>query len=438
VNLRERITAGGYEGYSYAYPHKTSYRSFARPIDLTSAWSCEDTSALFLYVHVPFCETRCGFCNLFTSIGASHGVVTEYLDALQRQSRAVVSSVQPRTVSQMAFGGGTPSFLELAELERLFDILRSDWPIQPQDASCSFEVSPATVDPEKLAFLKAQGVERISMGVQSFVPAVLRALGRPQKIGDVERACDQIVDAGFRVFNLDLIYGAEGQDEEHWLRSLQQAMRWSPQELYLYPLYVRELTGLGKRGDRPSVRRLRLYRLARDFLISQGYRQLSMRLFRKVYSPVESSADYCCQEDGMVGLGAGARSYTRGLHYSSEYAVAQSGVRRIIEAFSQQREAQFERVDYGVELDLGEQRRRYLIKSLLRSDGLDRHRYRRVFETDVMQDFPELSDLSELGLGATTSDYVRLNTDGLAHTDTIGPWLYSAEVQARMEACELA
>jgi oxygen-independent coproporphyrinogen-3 oxidase len=300
----------------------------------------------------------------------------------------------------------------------------------------SFEVSPGTVTPEKLCVLKSLGVDRISMGVQSFVAEDLVSLKRPQPAGQVEHACQLIKAAHFPVFNIDLIYGNEGQDEHRWQRSLDRALEWRPEELYLYPLYVGKRTNLDRCGKRPGEHRRDLYRQGRDSLLAAGYRQISMRFFRR--TDVLRTTDYCCQEDGMIGLGPGARSYTRTLHYSSEYAVGQSGVRAIIESFNSRNSAAFQFADYGVELDSAEQRRRYVIKSLLRTEGLCYSMYQRRFGTLPMQDMPELAELFEPSLAIERDGRLLLTVEGLAWSDTIGPWLYSNAVTARMSAYEFA
>jgi oxygen-independent coproporphyrinogen-3 oxidase len=251
----------------------------------------------------------------------------------------------------------------------------------------------------------------------------------------LERACQWIKSAGLKVFNIDLIYGNQGQNARRWQMSLDRALEWQPEELYLYPLYVGRLTNLDRCGKRPGEWRRELYRQGRDVLLAAGYRQISMRFFRR--ADVVRTTDYCCQDDGMIGLGPGARSYTQALHYSTEYAVGQSGVRAIIESFNA-REREFAFADYGAELDPAEQRRRYVLKSLLRADGVSYPTYQRRFGSAVMQDLPELVELLQLDLTIESGEGLRLNAEGLAWSDTIGPWLYSNAVTARMNAYELA
>jgi oxygen-independent coproporphyrinogen-3 oxidase len=434
-SLAQRIAEGGYDGYAYAYPHKTSYRPFAAPVPLAQAWQPEDKSNLFLYVHLPFCEMRCGFCNLFTTVQPGGGFVDQTLAAIQRQSRAVADAIAPKGIAQAAFGGGTPSFLSESEIEQLFLHLRDVWPVKWGGIPASFEVSPGTVSRAKLALLKQIGVDRISLGVQSFVAEDLVSLKRPQLAGELQRACQEIKAAGFPVFNLDLIYGNEGQDAARWQRSLDRALEWQPEELYLYPLYVGKLTNLDRSGKRPGEHRRDLYRQARDLLCAAGYRQISMRLFRR--AEVTRATDYCCQEDGMIGLGPGARSYTRALHYSTEYAVGQTGVKTIIQDFNARTADDFAVADYGAVLAPDEQKRRYVIKSLLRADGITFASYQNRFGTSVGEDLPQLQELSALGLLTGNAGRLQLNAEGLALSDTIGPWLYSETVTATMDAYEL-
>ena len=435
-SLAKRMNDGGYDGYAYAYPHKTAYRPLDPPVPLAQAWQHEDKRSLFLYVHLPFCEMRCGFCNLFTTVQPGVGLVTQTLAGFQRQGAMVGAAVCPHGIGQAAFGGGTPSFLSESGLEKLFAQLSRHWPGRWGHIPVSFEMSPGTVSCGKLALLKARGVDRVSLGVQSFVPEDLMSLKRPQPAAQLRLACHAIKSAGFAVFNIDLIYGNEGQDWQRWQRSLDGALEWQPEEIYLYPLYVGRLTSLDRSGKRPGDHRRDLNRQARDVLRAAGYRQISMRLFRR--ADVSRDTDYCCQEDGMIGLGPGARSYTRALHYCTEYAVGQPGVRAIIEEFNRRTEDQHAVADYGIRLVPSEQRLRYVIKSLLRADGVSLASYRARFHGSPHVDFPQLQGLFDLGLANETAEHLQLNDEGLLWSDTIGPWLYSDTMTGRMSAYEFA
>jgi oxygen-independent coproporphyrinogen-3 oxidase len=269
--------------------------------------------------------------------------------------------------------------------------------------------------------------------VQSFDEAEVHAVGRAQKRATVAAALDAIRATGFPTLNIDLIYGLPGQTVASWVASLEEALRWVPEEIYLYPLYNRPLTGLARRGRAWDDARLTLYRAGRARLLAAGYTQVSMRMFRAAHAPEPGGPVYCCQDDGMVGLGCGARSYTRGLHYSGEYAVSAGGVKAILQDYVARPAATFAQARYGFRLDGDEQRRRYILQSLLQVEGLDRATYRGRFGSDALADRPDLLELVAQGWATLTADRLALTVEGLEYSDTIGPWLYSPPVQALME-----
>ena len=429
-----------YGGYLYAYPHKTAYRPLPRPVPLREAWAAEARDALFLYVHVPFCEMRCGFCNLFT-LNRPEGLVAPYLDALRRQADAVTDSLGTFGIARLALGGGTPTFLAADELDALFAILRGRFGAVPASIPTSVETAPGTTTPERLAVLRAHGVERISIGVETFSDSEAKAMGRPQSREAVEAALAAIREAGFPTLNIDLIYGAEGQTPVSFLASVEAALAWAPEEFFLYPLYVRPLTGLGRRGagteDRLwDAQRLAIYRAARERLLAQGYEQVSMRMFRR--APARDwGPRYDCARDGMVGLGAGARSYTAELHYSSEYAVGREGVAAIVADFIARDAARHGRADYGIWLDAEDRRRRFVLMSLLQAAGLPLDAYAARFGEPLLAHLPQITDLVQAGLADIADGILALTPMGLERSDAIGPWLQAAGVRERMRSFAL-
>lgn len=426
-----------YSGYVYSYPHKTAYRPLSPAPALRDVWRDQDLSALFLYLHIPFCEMRCGFCNLFTRTGAPEELVARYLDALERQALAVREALPDARFAVGAVGGGTPTYLDARELERLFTIATGVMGADLAAIPLSVETSPATATADRLAVLAAYGTTRVSIGVQSFDDAEARAAGRPQRRTEVEAALAAIRDAAIPSLNIDLIYGIDGQTPASWLASIDAALAWRPEELYLYPLYVRPLTGLGRRAVTRAdwdTDRLALYRIGRDHLLATGYEQVSMRMFRRGDAPRDADTGYCCQRDGMVGLGCGARSYTSDLHYSFDYAVGIGEVRAIIDEYVMLDQDAFSQARVGYRLDASEQRRRHLLTSLLQAEGLDTADYRTRFCTDPAADFAdELAPLADAGLLVSTRDRLVLTDEGLAWSDAIGPRLFSPHTGALMD-----
>ncbi|WP_412027620.1 STM4012 family radical SAM protein [Deinococcus yunweiensis] len=435
--LPDALKRGPFQAYTYAYPHKTAYRPLDPPVPLRDAWATEKKDNLFLYLHVPFCEMRCGFCNLFTTVNAPQSLEQAYLDAVTRQARVVRGALgEGARFSQLALGGGTPTYLRAGDLERVFDVLEGTFGASPSALPASVETSPATATLDRLAVLAARGVSRVSIGVQSFVGSEVHSVGRAQDGAEVRQALDTIRAAGLPGLNIDLIYGLAHQTPQTWLHSLETALTWHPEELFLYPLYVRPLTGIGRLGRSWDDERLELYRLGRDFLLGHGYVQTSMRRFQRAALPLTSEPEYTCQLDGMVGLGCGARSYAGGLHYSSEYAVGAVGVRDIIRDFVARPDEAFAVATHGFRLSPDERRRRYLLQSLLHVSGLDVEAYHTQFGSDAMQDFPQLAALISAGLAAQQAGTVTLTPAGLEQSDAIGPWLYSEAVNRLSEEYE--
>ncbi len=429
-SLREFLDSNRFAAYAYSYPHKTAYRSF-EPVALREVWENERREALFAYLHIPFCEMRCGFCNLFTRIERGDDEHSRFLDALERQLRAVSRSIAPASFARLAIGGGTPTILNPRNLERLFDLAANYFHISPRDVPCSIETSPATATPERLKILQERGVSRVSMGVQSFLEAETRAMGRPQNQSELFAALDATRKM-FPIWNLDFIYGLPEQTIESWLYSLGKALEWEPNEVFLYPLYIRPLTGLGKRGTQRGASQLELYRAGRDFLRAHGFRQISMRMFARHGGAGDDAPLYCCQRDGMVGLGAGARSYTSHLHYSTDYAVASSSVKAILDGYMNTREVEFEGASYGFYLDEDERKRRFLIQSLLQIEGLNFASYEQEFGSDARDEWP-LDELLELGLADEDEGVLRLNDAGMERSDELGPFFASDAVRSQME-----
>lgn len=473
-----------YQDYLYAYPHKSAYRPLDPRPHLRDVWAEEDRSAVFGYVHIPFCEMRCGFCNLFTRTlspaQAPDGMVAAYLRQLATQAERTLDAIGPVTLAAGAIGGGTPTYLDPSELETLFAIWERTFPRRA--GPLSVETSPATATRDRLDVLAAYGTTRISLGVQSFVEAEAHAAGRPQHAAVVDAAVEALMATPVPTRSIDLIFGIDGQTEASWRASLRRVVELGPEEVYCYPLYVRPLTGLGRATTTRAAwdeQRLRLYAVAVEVLGAAGYRRHSLRHFAAAGpAPVgdagRSGGPYSCQDDPMIGLGCGARSYTRGLHYSFDYAVGVRHVRAILDDYLAQPAAAFDLAHVGITLDEAEQRRRWVIKSLLQADGLARAAYATRFPdgppleecltglvdasaprqwVDVAGSSDEgakeavarsgagrrtvvlhgLDALADAGLVASDAERVRLTREGLAWSDAIGAALVSPAVRRRME-----
>ncbi|VEP13178.1 Coproporphyrinogen III oxidase [Hyella patelloides LEGE 07179] len=435
--LSQLLTASPYQTYVYSYPHKTAYRPLNPPIKLSDVWSRENRDALFLYIHIPFCEMRCGFCNLFTMVQKDEDFVSQYVNTLKRQSQRVKQALGESKFTRFALGGGTPTRLSLGRLKAVLDIAENTMDADLQAIPGSVEVSPETATEDKLNLLRDRGIDRISIGVQSFIDAEVLAIQRRQQATQVQATLTSIKDAGFPTLNIDLIYGLPGQTIDTWLYSLHQALSFQPEEIYLYPLYVRPLTGMDCTNKEWDDIRLACYREGRNLLLAQGYQQISMRMFQKPSTTDISAPIYCCQADGMVGLGCGARSYTKQLHYASEYAVGAKSIESLLQAYLNMPTDSFDYIDYGFTLDTEDRQRRYILISLLSDEGLSFKQYRQNFTTELFTDYPELTELLALKLATKDGDTISLTELGIERSDIIGYCFFSNRVRQLMTEYEL-
>ncbi|MEP7283578.1 MAG: oxygen-independent coproporphyrinogen III oxidase [Rubrivivax sp.] len=228
-------------------PRYTSYPTADRFVDTFGATDChralartgpggslDRASPLSVYVHVPFCESVCYYCACNKVITRHHERATEYLDALQAELALVQGSLGGgRVLSQLHLGGGTPTFLSDAELQRLLDMLQDVFRIE-SGAELSIEVDPRTVSTQRLGFLRQLGFNRLSFGVQDFDPQVQQAVHRVQPYDSVRELIVSARELGFTSMNVDLIYGLPRQTPTSFARTLQQVAALRPDRIALY------------------------------------------------------------------------------------------------------------------------------------------------------------------------------------------------------------
>ncbi len=269
-----------YVQYMYGYPHKTAYRPL-EGVSLEQYVHFLKGNGHGLYVHLPFCQSKCGYCNLFSVTGQDEEAVDRYLQAFERQSRQYQHLLQSvRTQFQeLTIGGGTPLYLTRQQLEQMFAVLEDCFSFANR-REVIIETAPNQTDIGKLRMLKQAGVTRVSMGIQSFHNAELLALGRSHYAAAARQALHLVKDMGFSCVNTDFIYGIPGQTTESLLDSLKEALLFEPDEIFLYPLYVKHGAGLEYEGVVPDGEQAYIqYRHASRFLKSEGWRQDSMRRF---------------------------------------------------------------------------------------------------------------------------------------------------------------
>jgi len=364
-----------YIQYMYSYPHKTAYRPLKAIVleDYIERLYHADNS---LYFHIPFCQYKCGYCNLFSvaeqssSTGKKEETLMEqYIEAMERHAQQLAELLYTRfskadiCFSDLTVGGGTPMLLPPNLLRRLFKIADMYFFSGERDKKeVIVETSPNQTTQEKLEILKAYGTTRVSIGIQSFNEKELSALQRFHSPETAKRALVLLKNMQFHTVNVDFIYGIPGQTKQSLLDSLKRAADYEPEEFFVYPLYVKKGTWLYDHEVRRSKQAVELYHAAVEYLVGRGYRQLSMRRFVRKRETEGEPACISCGFGNTLSVGCGGRSYLGKLHFCTPYAISQKGCGRILQKYLSKEN--FLTVDNGILLSEDEQKRRYVMKHL--------------------------------------------------------------------------
>jgi oxygen-independent coproporphyrinogen-3 oxidase len=270
----------------------------------------ETRPSLGLYVHVPFCASTCDFCAFYQTQPTA-ALVHEFLDDVARECDLVVWDAPVTTVF---WGGGTPGLLAPRDLSRLAAIVRGRFGRTPRE--WTVELAPAFVTEARLAALREAGVTRVSMGVQSFQPALLEALGRKHTVAQVHRAYERLRAAGFASVNLDLMFALPGQTADEWSDDVRAAMALAPDHISTYCLTFEEDTALWVKLSQGRVKldpehEARLYEMTWSQLAAEGYAQYEVSNFaRPGHECLHNLNTWRMHE--WIGLGPSAASQHRG------------------------------------------------------------------------------------------------------------------------------
>jgi putative oxygen-independent coproporphyrinogen III oxidase len=265
-----------------------------------------------IYVHIPFCLTRCGYCDFNAYAGLDH-LAPRYLQALVAEASLAAPAWHGTEFASVFLGGGTPTMQTPADLKALLVHIRERFALA-EDAEITTEANPDTVDEPKLAALLEAGYDRLSMGAQSFDPVVLASLERIHQPEAVRRAFAAARRVGFTNVNLDLIYGAEGETLGSWDSTLREAVSMGPEHVSAYALTVEAATPLGRAvsaGSKPEPDpdlQADMFGVACEVLADAGYHHYEVSNWARPGFECRHNLGYW-ERRSYLGLGAGAHSY---------------------------------------------------------------------------------------------------------------------------------
>lgn len=364
-----------------------------------------DASGIALYIHIPFCRAKCAYCD-FNSYAGLEALFDDYAAAVCQEMR----QAGPAQVRTIYVGGGTPTVLPPSHIARILHETRDAFEVSP-DAEVSIEANPGTVTYAALGELVAQGVNRLSLGIQSFDERELHLLGRIHSASGAIQAVHAARRAGFGNVNLDLLYGLPGQSLSSWRTSLERALDLAPDHLSLYALTIEQDTPLataiagGKLPDPDPDLAADMCELAQEFLQSAGFLHYEISNWAR-------TPRFLCQHnltywrnEPYLGIGAGAHSWRAGQRWSNTaspagYVAQVLGGRRPVAT----QEAIHPALEMGETMIMGLR---------LLDEGVTFERFRQRFDLDLELEFANaLQELAQLGLICTDQERVRLSQRG--------------------------
>ena len=244
----------------------------------------KNKTPLGIYIHVPFCRSKCQYCDFYSLTTKDDKLMDSYLDAMTRHIKETGALAPNYKVDTIYFGGGTPSFFGADGMATLLTAVRRYFDVA-SDAEITFEANPDSVSDKLLRRLRAEGFNRVSLGIQCDDDEILQKIGRPHNYAQAVTAVERIRKAGYRNLSVDLMYGLPGQTRESWEQTLRRVLTLNPEHISCYGLKVEERTPLYQYKDICNLpdddAQADMYLAAVEILLSKGYRQYEISNFAK-------------------------------------------------------------------------------------------------------------------------------------------------------------
>ena len=243
-----------------------------------------DKIPLGIYVHIPFCRSKCRYCDFYSLPEARERLMDEYLQAICTHIKESGALAPGYRVDTVYFGGGTPTLFGAEGLAGIMNTIRKAFDVDAA-AEITFEANPDSVTPKLLRRLRAEGFNRVSLGIQSDDDAILRTIGRPHTYRQAQRAVEEIRRAGFQNLSVDLMYGLPGQSLEGWQQTVENVLKLQPEHISCYGLKLEEGTPLYEQQEQYDLpdddTQADMYLQAVEQLAVKGYRQYEISNFAR-------------------------------------------------------------------------------------------------------------------------------------------------------------
>ena len=242
----------------------------------------KNKTPLGIYIHIPFCRSKCQYCDFYSQTEISNKLLDQYMSAICTHIREAGPQAPNHIVDTVYFGGGTPSLFGEEGLAQILSVLRKSFTVAA-DAEITFEANPDSINERLLKRLRSEGFNRVSLGIQCDNDEILKAIGRPHNYAQAEAAVRMIRKAGFRNLSVDLMYGLPGQDLMSWRKTLQHVLKLQPEHISCYGLKLEEGTPLYENQHRYHLAdddmQADMYLTTVEILREHGYRQYEISNF---------------------------------------------------------------------------------------------------------------------------------------------------------------
>ena len=425
MKLGEKIENCEFQPEVYAYPTARCYKR----LEGFSIAQTEFTNEVNVYVHIPFCSQLCTFCGYLKTLN-SEELRRNYVSSLVREIEMYADILGDKKVISLDIGGGTPSLLQPNELGEIMDALKeANRNMLGTAKEASIEATPESVEYDKFKEFKALGINRVSIGIESFADSEIRMSGRHNLGNASSNAIKTLKEIRFGNIVCDLMIGIEGQTTKTFSDSVDALLGLDPDTVEVYALGVIPSTVIGKRrpeGLMGNRQKYECYEIARKKFLENGYFQSCHNRYSKLEDGGYVQEDAVFKGISLIGLGAGARSYAQAIHYRNAY----DGIdgRAAISRYMGKINSNGLAVETGIFLSEDERMRRYVIGNI---ESLDMRAFSRAFGIEFGNAFPELyKEMLSSGCAYETYNELKLTQKGLLFRDLIARQFFSSNAEA--------
>lgn len=364
-----------------------------------------------LYIHIPFCREKCGYCA-FTSRTPRHNELDDYPALLMKELQlAAADGGAEKPLDSIYFGGGTPSLLPPSHVARIIEKAAGLFPLSA-GAEITLEANPGTIDADRLRAFREAGVNRLSLGIQTFDDALLRCLGRVHDAAQARLAFDAARRVGFANIGIDLIHALPGQTLGHWRSDLQEAVRLAPEHISVYGLTIEDGTPFSLRypEDSPDLpdeeRSAEMFETADSVLPAAGYAHYEIANYAREGYRSQHNSGYW-RRDGYLGLGVAAHSFLRtgfGYRFSNHDTLEEYGRELLAGHLPRRDQHHLQREDAMAE---------FMFLGLRLTEGVSHKRFEHEFGLPLAGIYGTVIDeLVKIGLVRHERDRLRLTKRG--------------------------